>query len=56
VTSCATFNPSDTSTFNEDGFARCQKVARSQAARDVDSVAVWEVKAVRDSISALPVL
>lgn len=56
VTSCVTFNPNDTSTFNEDGFARCQKVARSQAARDADSVAVWEVKIVRDSINALPPL
>lgn len=32
----------------------CTKTARSQAERDADSVAVWEVKAVRDTLDAYP--
>jgi mono/diheme cytochrome c family protein len=37
-----------------DGFATCTKTARTPADIDSDSVAVWEVKAVRDSMLAHP--
>jgi hypothetical protein len=37
-----------------DGFATCQKTLRTVGTRKSDSVAVWEVKHVRDSIEALP--
>lgn len=37
-----------------DGFATCTKVARSASAIATDSVSVAEVKAIRDSLAALP--
>jgi hypothetical protein len=52
VTGCATYNPNDPSTFDENGFAICQKTKRTEAQMKSDTVAVWEVKAVRDSIEA----
>jgi cytochrome c5 len=50
VVSCVTYNAADTSTYDVNGFPRCTKVPRTLAARNADTVAVWEVKAVRDSI------
>jgi mono/diheme cytochrome c family protein len=53
VTSCQAWNPNDPSTQDPEGFAKCTKVARSQAEIDADSVTVAEVKAIRDSLAAL---
>lgn len=41
---------------DDNGFAACTKVARSPAAMALDTVAVWEVKAVRDSLIAAHVI
>jgi hypothetical protein len=50
VTSCTVYNQNDPSTYDDNGFPHCQKVARTYAQRAADSVRVSEVKAVRDSL------
>jgi mono/diheme cytochrome c family protein len=52
VTSCEPYDPEDPDTYDENGFAFCTKVARDSADIATDSVAVWEITAMRDSLVA----
>jgi hypothetical protein len=49
----STVGTCDANNLDDEGFATCVKTLRTVATRKADSVAVWQVKAVRDSINAL---
>jgi hypothetical protein len=42
----------DSTVLTGEGFATCERIPRSQAERNADTVAVWEAKFLRDSINA----
>lgn len=54
VTSCEPYDVNDPETQDASGFAICVKTARTPTEIANDSVSVLEVKAVRDSLAALP--